>query len=78
MQMRKTLEAMNEQLTPYSGKVAHQRYLDSLKHYKMALNNYMSRANEELDRSIHKSYEIIKGYIITDINNIKKVIIDGR
>lgn len=56
--MRKTLGAMNEQLTPYSGFFEHQRYYESLIHYKKVLNSQLTRLNEELDLAIEKSYRI--------------------
>jgi len=62
IEMRKTLCAMNSDLTPYSGKKEHQRYLDSLRHYKKILNNYIIRASQELDLSIDKSQDIINSF----------------
>jgi len=60
--MRKTLLAMNERLTPYSSKKEHENYLVSLKHYKKILNTYIVRATEELDESIDKSQNIVNGF----------------
>jgi hypothetical protein len=64
--MRKTLTAMNSELTPYSSKFEYQRYLESLQHYKKILNSFMTRANQELDASI---YKIVKNSVVTDIKS---------
>lgn len=64
IEMRKTLTSMNESLTPYSDMREHKRYFDNLKHYKKILNTYMSRANEELDTAIEKSFDIVKKFAI--------------
>jgi uncharacterized protein YktA (UPF0223 family) len=77
-EMRKNLSSMNEALTPYSGKVEHQRYIDNLKHYKNILNTTLFRLISEVDESIEKSYKIIRGFAITDINNLKAKIDNGR
>jgi len=61
--MRKSLCAMNTSLTPYSGMKEHQRYLDNLYHYKKILGAYISRANDELDTSIAKSYTIVRNFL---------------
>jgi len=77
IEMRKTLADMNANLTPYSGVKEHQRYLDNLHHYKKILNNYLSRANMELDISIEKSYNIVKVfYLESEKNNAK--LVDGN
>ena len=78
VEMRRTLATMNAQLTPYSGSKENQRYLDNLLHYQRILNSYASRANEELNRSISKSNDIIRGYANTDIEIIRSKILDGR
>jgi uncharacterized protein YktA (UPF0223 family) len=77
IEMRNTLTSIKESLTPYSGKVEHQRYLDNLKHFKQILNANISRLNDDIDKSIMNSYNIIKNYIITDIGKIKTQIENG-
>ena len=77
LEMRRTLGAMNAQLTAYSGSKEHQRYLDNLLHYQKVLNNYTSRANEELNRAISKSNDIIRSYAKVDIEILKAQIVDG-
>jgi hypothetical protein len=77
VEMRRTLVSMNAQLTPYSGSKEHKRYLDNLLHYQRILNSYTFRANEELNKSISKSNDIIRGYGNTDIEIIKSKILDG-
>jgi hypothetical protein len=77
-EMWTTLSSMNERLTPYSSKIEYQRYLNSLQHYKKILNAHVSRANEELDISINKSYRIVNSFIKADINNIKTQIENGN
>jgi hypothetical protein len=76
--VRKTLTAMNEQLTPYSNKVQYQRYLDSLQHYKKILNTHLIRLITEVDDSIEKSNKILRGFAINDIQNIKDQIENGN
>jgi hypothetical protein len=76
LEMRKTLCAMNTSLTPYSGVKEHQRYLDNLYHYKKLLSVYMSRANDELDKSIAKSYTIVRNFLAQSEKNNDKII-DG-
>jgi uncharacterized protein YktA (UPF0223 family) len=58
-EMRKTLISMNDSLTPYSTKVEYQRYLESLQHYKKVVNSTITRLNDEIDKSINKSSDII-------------------
>jgi hypothetical protein len=77
VEMRKTLTSMNERLTPYSGKAEHQRYLDNLQHYKKILNAYITRSNEEIDIAIHKSYTIVKNFIVADIKKMKAQVENG-
>lgn len=77
LSMRKTLTSMNDSLTPYSGKNEHQRYLDSLQHYKKILNAYMTNANSEIDAAINKSYNIVKNFIVTDIKNMRAQVENG-
>jgi hypothetical protein len=77
VEMRRTLATMNAQLTPYSGSKEHQRYLDNLLHYQRILNSYASRANEELNRSISKSNDIIRSYTTIDIDFIRSQVVDG-
>lgn len=67
--MRRTLASMNAQLTPYSGKRQHQRYLESMMHYQRILNSYACLANEELDRSIRKSAAILQCYTAENTTN---------
>ena len=78
IEMRKTLVSMNDRLTPYSGKVEHQRYLDSLKHYKKILNSYISRLTNEIDQAINKSISNIDKFTKIDNNIITKQVLDGR
>jgi hypothetical protein len=77
IQMRNTLAMLNERLTPYSGKVEHQRYLESLLHYKKILLKFVSRYSFELDTAIEKSKKIIDGFTYTDIELIRNQILDG-
>jgi len=77
IEMRKTLVAINESLTPYSTKIEYQRYVDSLKHYKKILASNTSRAINEIDNSILKSYRIIDSFTTTDVKNIKTQIENG-
>lgn len=58
IELRKTLTSMNEALTPYSDFYQHQRYYESLIHYKKILNTHLARLNQELDMAIEKSYRI--------------------
>lgn len=76
--MRNTLYLLKENITPYSGKMEHQRYLDSLKHYKKILLKYISRVSVDLDTEIEKSNRIIDSFTILDIPTIKGQILDGR
>jgi hypothetical protein len=76
--MRNTLYSLKENLTPYSGKMEHQRYLDSVKHYKKILLKYISRVSVDLDTEIEKSTRHINNFIIADIATIKGQILDGR
>ena len=76
--MRNTLISLNACLTPYSSKMEHQRYLDSLLHYKKILNSFISRSLVEIDLSIDKSKRIIDAFTILDIPTIKGQILDGR
>ena len=77
-EMRKTLVNMNSQLTPYSSKAEHQRYLDSVCHYKKIMNNYLFRQNAELDMIINKSNDILRNFTVCDnIATIKEKIING-
>jgi hypothetical protein len=77
IEMYKTLISLNESLTPYSGKVEHQRYLDNAKHFKDVLHATISRLNYDLDKSIMISYNVVKNYSITDIIKIKAKIENG-
>lgn len=77
VEMRKTLATMNTNLTPYSGKIEHQRYLENLQHYKKILNTYITKSNQELDDCIEKSYKIVRSFQINDINKIKHQILNG-
>jgi hypothetical protein len=77
IQMRNTLTMLNDRLTPYSGKVEHQRYLESLLHYKKILLNFVSRYSFEIDTAIEKSKRIIDGFTYTDIELIRNQILDG-
>lgn len=77
LEMRKTLLAMSASLTSYSGVKEHQRYLDNLCHYKKVLSVYMSRANDELDKSIAKSYTIVRNFVAESEKNNQKII-DGN
>lgn len=74
--MRETLGDMNNQLTPYSGKAEHQRYLDNLKHYKKILNTTLFRLISEIEVSIDKSNKILRAFDIQSENNNKKLV-DG-
>jgi uncharacterized protein YktA (UPF0223 family) len=58
-EMRKTLISMNDSLTPYSTKVEYQRYLESLQHYKKIVKSTITRLDDEIDKSINKSTDII-------------------
>jgi hypothetical protein len=75
--MRETLSAMNSQLTPYSSKVEHQRYLESLKHYKKILNSYITRATDEIDTAIMKSMSNIGKFSNIDVNIIRTQVENG-
>ena len=77
-EIRKSLMLMNERLTPYSGKVEHQRHLDNLHHYKKIINSHLIQLISEIDESIEKSYKILRGFAITDINNLKAKIDNGK
>jgi predicted component of type VI protein secretion system len=77
LEMRRTLATINGQLTPYSGSKEHQRYLENLLHYQKVLNNYTSRANDEINRAISKSNDIIRGYAKVDIEILRTQIVDG-
>ena len=76
--MRKTLATMNTSITPYSGKIEHQRYLESLQHYKKILNAYITKSNQDIDDSIEKSYKIVRSFQINDINKLKEQILNGK
>jgi hypothetical protein len=78
VEMRNTLVSLNASLTPYSSKKEHQRYLDSLLHYKKILNTFISRSLVDIDLCIDKSKRIIDGFTILDIPTIKHQILDGR
>ena len=75
--MRETLSIMNSQLTPYSGKNEHQRYLDSLQHYKKILNAYITRATNEIDTAIMKSLSNIDKFTKIDVNKISNQVLNG-
>ena len=75
--MRETLSAMNTALTPYSTKQEHQKYLDSLKHYKKILHTYLTRACDEIDTAIIKSMCNLDKFTKIDVNNIKTRVENG-
>ena len=77
-EMRKTLLDMETKLTPYSGKSEHQRYLDSLCHYKKIMNSYIIRQNQELDIIINKTNDLIRNFTIVSNDEIKRKVLDGR
>ena len=74
--MKKTLDDLQTRLTPYSGKVEHQRYLDSLSHYKKIVNVYLLRLNDELNKSINIYNDKIRNMMI-DNDKIKTQVLDG-
>jgi hypothetical protein len=74
--MKKTLDELNLRLTPYSGKVEHQRYLDTLCHYKKIVNVQLTRLNDELNKEINIYNDKIRNMMI-DNNKIKTQVLDG-
>lgn len=75
--MRKTLNAIKESLTPYSTIKEHQRYFDNLCHYKKILTSYMSHSVDDIEYESNMTYEKIRDYYIqVELNN--KKLTDGK
>jgi len=77
-EMRSSLTAMNERLTPYSGKREHQEYLEAIKHYKKILSAYISRLTDEIDKAIEKSIKNINSFTTPDNKLIANQVVNGR
>jgi uncharacterized protein YaaR (DUF327 family) len=76
VEMRKTLNAIKESITPYSNIKEHQRYFDNLLHYKKILTSYVSHSVDDIEYESNMTYNKIRDYFIQiELNN--KKLIDG-
>jgi hypothetical protein len=77
LDMRKTVDEMKLKLTPYSGKTEHQRYYDTLNHYRKIVCKFCAKWTMDIDTELTDIAKVLICYGI-DNNKIKAQIENGQ